>query len=101
MTVTSRLLDRRHSLPVAARRSVGSAPAQPRPDLADQLEAITPRFDDLTQRARLSARSRSVATFEELEEAAAAIARDIMIPFRGQPTASPIYRSPCGKRVCW
>ncbi|NJC33878.1 hypothetical protein GGR88_001352 [Sphingomonas jejuensis] len=103
MTDHSRSLVRRHSLPVAARRSVGSAPAQPRSDLADQLEAITPRFDALTQRARLSAPDRDVATYHDLEEMAQAVCRDIMAPFRGgeQPTAAPLYRSPNGKVVVW
>ena len=32
-------------------RSGTQRPAQPRPNLADQLERLTPRFDELTHRA--------------------------------------------------
>ncbi|RZL71420.1 MAG: hypothetical protein EOP66_15010, partial [Sphingomonas sp.] len=59
----------------------GARPAQSNSKLADQLERITPRFDELTQRARLGIDSAD--QYNELEELAQGIARDILEPFRG------------------
>lgn len=78
------------------------AAAQPRPSLADQLERITPRFDALTQRARLG--NLSPADFNELEEQAQSIAHDVVAPFRGagaRPVATPLYVSADGTKARW
>lgn len=78
------------------------APLQLRPDLADQLEALTPRFDRLTQRARLEPRTHHV--LHELEEEAQAIARDLVAPFRGpsaRPCHPPRYVSADGRKAAW
>jgi hypothetical protein len=76
------------------------ATAQSRPSLADQLERITPRFDALTQRARLG--NLSQADFNELEEEAQAIACAVIAPFRGpgaRPVASPLHVSADGTKL--
>ncbi|MFZ3485298.1 hypothetical protein [Sphingomonas sp. 3-13AW] len=78
------------------------ATAQPRPSLADQLERITPRFDALTQRARLGNLSQS--DFNDLEEEAQAIARELVAPFRGRgarPVAAPLHLSADGTKGTW
>jgi hypothetical protein len=78
------------------------ATAQSRPSLADQLERITPRFDALTQRARLG--NLTHADFNELEEQAQTIARDLVAPFRGRgsrPVAAPLHVSADGTKASW
>ncbi len=87
----------RHDVP-----QCGARPAQPNSNLADQLERITPRFDELTQRARLGVDSSDV--YNELEEMAQGIARDILAPFRGtvsRPTNPPRFISADGTRAGW
>ena len=76
--------------------------AQPRPNLADQLERITPRLDALTQRARLGVRD--AADLHDLEELAQGIAHDVVAPFRGAsaaPTCPPRYVSADGLKAAW
>lgn len=85
-------------------RSGAQRPHQSRPNLADQLERITPRFDELTQRARLAADRISAAELHELEEMAQHIARDLVTMFRGaaaQPVNAPAWVSADGKRAAW
>lgn len=86
-------------------RSGAQRPTQSRPNLADQLERITPRFDELTHRARLGAeRGIPPAELHELEEIAQGIARDIVAPFRGrgaQPVNPPLWTSADGNRSAW
>ncbi|MBM7407070.1 MULTISPECIES: hypothetical protein [Sphingomonas] len=80
------------------------ASPQSRPSLADQLERITPRFDDLTQRARLLEERPSADTVNDLEELAQGIARDIVAPFRGRgakPVHSPLHVSADGTKGTW
>ena len=95
----------RHDAPYPhSPRSGAQRPAQPRPNLADQLERITPRFDELTQRARLGADRISAAELHELEEMAQGIARDLIVPFRGadaRPVNPPVYLSADGMRAGW
>lgn len=85
-------------------KSGAQRPAQPRPNLADQLERITPRFDELTHRARLGEDRISAAELHELEELAQGIARDIITPFRGsgaKPVNPPAFLSADGTRAGW
>ena len=85
-------------------RSGTQRPAQPRPNLADQLERLTPRFDELTHRARLGADSIPPAELHDLEEIAQGIARDLVAPFRGagaRPVNPPAYLSADGTRAGW
>ncbi len=80
----------------------GARPAQPNSNLADQLERITPRFDELTQRARLGVDSPD--EYNELEELAQGIARDILEPFRGSATRAvrpPLHVSADGTKAVW
>ena len=77
-------------------------PAQPNSNLADQLERITPRFDELTQRARLGIDSAD--QYNELEELAQGIARDVVAPFRGiagRAARPPLYVSADGTKAGW
>lgn len=77
-------------------------PAQPNSNLADQLERITPRFDELTQRARLGIDSAD--QYNELEELAQGIARDLLEPFRGtagRAARPPLYVSADGTKAGW
>lgn len=70
------------------RRATGAA-IQPRPNVTDQLERFTPRFDELIHRARLAT---SQADHDDLEEEAAAIARDLRAVFRSPtPRAAPLF----------
>lgn len=76
--------------------------AQARPNVADQLERLTDRFDRLTQRARLG--DLTPDQFNELEGEAQAIAADLVVIFRGRPatpTNPPIWVSPDGTRMAW
>jgi hypothetical protein len=85
-------------------RSGAQRPHQSRPNLADQLERITPRFDELTQRARLRADAITPAELHELEEIAQGIARDIVAPFRGvgaRPVNPPLWMSADGTQGIW
>ncbi len=79
----------------AQQRRVPRAVLRPRPTVADQLERFTPRFDELIHRARLAT---STADFEDLEETATAIARDLRAVFRRPtPRAAPLFVSADGK----
>jgi hypothetical protein len=86
-------------------RSGAQRPVQPRPNLADQLERITPRFDELTQRARLGVdRGIPARELHELEDLAQGIARDLVAPFRGagaRPVNPPVYVSADGTKAGW
>ena len=64
-----------------ARAATPRATSQPRPTVADQLERLTSRFDQLTYRARLAPPSQR--SFDELEEAAQLLADDLRAVFRG------------------
>lgn len=70
------------------RRAIGAA-TQPRPNVADQLERLTPRFDELTHRARLAT---TTADFDDLEELAHEFRRDFYAIFRKPtPRAAPLF----------
>ncbi len=87
----------RHDVP----RS-GAVAAQPNSNLADQLERITPRFDELTQRVRLGVVSSD--DYNVLEEQAQGIARDLLAAFRGSVTRAvrpPLYVSADGTKAGW
>lgn len=80
------------------------ATTQPRLSVADQLERLTMRFDELTHRARLGTRDGGIEPrlLEDLEEEARGISRDLHTAFRGRPggaapTAPPLWRSPNGR----
>jgi len=76
--------------------------AQAHPNVADQLERITERFDSLTHRARLG--DPSPRQFDELESEAQAIAADLVAIFRGRranPSNPPLYVSADGTRAAW
>lgn len=96
----------RHDLPgQRTARATAQQAAQPRSNLADQLERITPRFDELTQRARLGVeRGIPADELHELEELAQGIARDVLLPFRGRgarPVNPPLHVSADGTRAAW
>ncbi|MBB6503201.1 hypothetical protein F4693_000150 [Sphingomonas endophytica] len=83
-----------HRLPAQQRRASRAA-LRPRPTVADQLERFTPRFDELIHRARLAT---TTADFDELEETATAIARDLRAVFRSPtPRAAPLFVTAAGK----
>ena len=87
----------RHDVP----RS-GAEAAQSNSNLADQLERITPRFDELTQRVRLGVIS--LDDYNVLEEHAQGIARDLLAAFRGRATRAaraPLYISADGTKAGW
>lgn len=93
--------DRSRPLPP---RSAAQRPAQPHPNLADQLERMTPRFDELTQRARLSADRIPAAELHELEAIAQRFASDLVAIFRGagaRPVNPPAFVSADGTRAGW
>lgn len=74
---------------------------QPSSNLADQLERITPRFDALTQRARLGGTPNDL---HEMEAEAQSIAADMVAAFRGRrdnPTHRPRYVSADGTKAMW
>ena len=76
--------------------------AQAHPNVPDQLERLTDRFDSLTHRARLG--DPSPRQFDELESEAQAIAADLVAIFRGRrasPTNPPLYVSADGTRAAW
>lgn len=75
-----------------------SATPQPRLSAADQLDRLTPRWDELVRRARLA---RSPADYNDVEEEAQALASDVVGAFRRRTTsvASPLRISPCGTKV--
>jgi len=79
----------------AQERRVPRAALRPRPTVADQLERFTPRFDELIHRARLAT---STADFDELEETATAISRELRAVFRSPtPRAAPLFVTADGK----
>ncbi|MES3109643.1 hypothetical protein [Sphingomonas aurantiaca] len=87
----------RHDVP----RS-GAVAAQSNSNLADQLERITPRFDELTQRVRLGVVSSD--DYNVLEEQAQGIARDLLTAFRSSVTRTarpPLYVSADGTKAGW
>ncbi len=75
---------------------------RPDPNLADQLERITPRFDALTHRARLG--GITPHDLHEMESEAQAIAADLVAAFRGRranPINPPRYVSADGTKATW
>lgn len=80
--------------------------AQPCSKLADQLERITSRFDELTHRARLGAVSRQAHAelLHDLEELAQGIAGDLVAIFRGagaRVVNPPLHVSADGTKAAW
>lgn len=68
--------------------------APPRPNVADQLERLTPRFDELADRAR---RATTQSDIDDLDEAVLTFCRDLRAVVRSPaPTAAPLYVTPCG-----
>ncbi len=75
------------------RRAVGAA-TRPRPNVADQLERLTTRFDELAYRARLAT---SQSDYDDLDELVLTFCRDLRAVVRSPaPTAAPLYVTPCG-----
>jgi hypothetical protein len=80
--------------------------AQPCSKLADQLERITSRFDELTHRARLGAVGGKAHAdlLHDLEELAQGIARDLVATFRGpgaRVVNPPLQVSADGTKAVW
>lgn len=65
---------------------------QPRPNVIDQLDRITPRFDALVHRAGLG--PLPPHEFNRLEHDAQEIARDIVAAFRGQSARPALVNPP-------
>ncbi|WP_341207265.1 hypothetical protein [uncultured Sphingomonas sp.] len=66
----------------------------PRPNVADQLERLTSRFDELTYRARLAT---TQADFDDIDELVLTFCRDLRGVVRSPaPKAPPLYVTPCG-----
>jgi hypothetical protein len=76
------MLDPPRQLGRTARAATPRATSQPRPTVADQLERLTSRFDQLTYRARLAPLSQR--DYDALEEAAQLLASDLRAVFRGR-----------------
>ncbi len=75
------------------RRAFGVA-TQPRPNVADQIERLTSRFDDLAYRARLA---KTQADVDDVDELVLTFCRDLRAVVRSPaPTAAPLYVTPCG-----
>jgi hypothetical protein len=74
---------------------------QPRSNVADQLERLTPRFDQLTYRARLGPLTPPL--YHELEAEAQALAADLIAAFRGRPRRfnPPLVVSEDGNSAGW
>lgn len=69
----------------------------PRPNVADQLERLTSRFDELTYRARLAT---TQADFHDIDELVLTLCRDLRAVVRSPaPKAAPLYVTPCGTGV--
>ncbi len=76
-----------------------TAKPQPRLSAADQLDRLTPRFDDLVRQARLA---RTAADYNDAEEAAQALSRDIVFAFRrSSPVNPPLFVSADGTSAAW
>lgn len=94
-----------HPRPHPPRSGAQRPVAQPRSNLADQLERITPRFDELTHRARLGAVGGiAAAELHDLEELAQGIARDLVAAFRGAGARlvnPPLHVSADGTKAAW
>lgn len=66
----------------------------PRPNVADQLERLTLRFDELTYRARLAT---TQSDFDDIDELVLTFCRDLRAVVRSPaPKAAPLYVTPCG-----
>lgn len=69
----------------------------PRPNVADQLERLTPRFDELAYRARLAT---TQADYDDIDELVLNFCRDLRAVVRSPaPKAAPLYVTPCGTGV--
>lgn len=75
-----------------------SATSQRRPLQLDELDRLTPRWDDIVRRASLA--TRSMNETHELEADAQAFADELVAAFRGRdarrPSAAPLRVSPDG-----
>lgn len=69
----------------------------------DQLDRLTPRWDEIVRRASLA--TRSATELHELESQAQQFADDLIAVFRGRnarrPSAAPLYISPDGQSAGW
>lgn len=75
--------------PAAPRTQSRPAAAQPRPTVADQIERLTPQFDDLVRRARLVV---TPSGFDDLEERVHAFNRALRATVRERtPHAAPLW----------
>lgn len=77
--------------------------SQRRPARLDELDRLTPLWDDIVRRAALA--TRSEREMHELEEDAQTFADDLVAAFRGRharrPSAAPLYVSPDGLSAGW
>lgn len=80
-------------------RRVEATP-QPRPQIADLLDRMTPRWDTIVSRARLGTRPRDL---HDVEELAQRFADDLVAAFRGvdarRPSAAPLWISEDGTKA--
>lgn len=68
--------------------------APPRPNVADQLERLTPRFDELADRAR---RATTQSDIDDVDEAVLTFCRDLRAIVRSPtPVAPPLRITPEG-----
>jgi hypothetical protein len=83
-----------HSASGLRHRRAICATTQPRPNVADQLERLTPRFDELAYRARLA---KTQADVDDIDELVLNFCRDLRAVVRSPaPKAAPLYVSPDG-----
>ena len=82
-------------------RRVEATP-QPRPQIADLLDRMTPRWDTIVSRARLGTRPRDL---HDVEEMAQHFADDLVKAVRGadarRPSAAPLAISDDGLSAVW
>lgn len=79
------------------------ATSERRPAQLDELDRLTPRWDDIVRRATLD--SRSERETHELEADAQAFADELIAAFRGRharrPSCAPLCVSPDGLSAIW
>ncbi|TCP33259.1 hypothetical protein [Sphingomonas sp. BK235] len=70
-------------------RRAECATPQPRPNVADQLERFTPRFDELVHRARLATSQRDI---DDVDELIHLFCRDLRAAVRAPAPRNPPLR---------
>lgn len=80
----------KHALRATSAPRPSAAKPQPRLSISDQVDRLTPEWDDITARARLG--TGSVRDYEALEEMAQAFAGKLVAVFRGRSLLHPAPR---------